>query len=193
MALWANVKWAFGWPSRVLRLLVRPIDVLFVGSAHIDTAGEIEDTSDLIKGSDHDGRIIYAVGGGGYNVAVNLAAAGKNRRVALDTLLSKESRLADLVMSKLASNGVSLDYVRRLSMKNASVQGFVRAVMGGRVEIRDPETRILSVSRTLVNTPEFWVRHRDRIAVDKAKALVIDTSLLEAAARDVIQRAVAKR
>jgi sugar/nucleoside kinase (ribokinase family) len=114
MRVWAKIKWGFGWPWRAFRLLTRRIDVLVRGSAHIEATGQIE-TRELAFGADHEGRIIYSVGGGGFNVAVNLAAAGKNGRVALDTLLPKEPRLAELVMSKLVANGVSLDYVRRLS------------------------------------------------------------------------------
>jgi sugar/nucleoside kinase (ribokinase family) len=191
MGIWTNVKWAFGWPSKLIRLLARPIDVLVIGAAHIDTTGEVEDTTSFINGTDQEGRIIYAVGGGGYNIAVNLAAAGKNHHVALDTLLPKESRLADVVSSKLVFNGVSLDYVRRLSIKDQ--KEFVQAAMGGRVEIRGRHGRMLSVSRTLVDTPEYWTRNRDRLAVHRAKALVVDTYLFEAAAREVVQRAVEKR
>lgn len=198
MGVWANVKWIFGWPSRLYRLLVRRVDVLVVGSAHIDTTGEVKDTHSFAKGTDHDGTITYSVGGSGYNVAVNLAAAGSNRHVALDTLLPKESRLADLVMSKLALNSVSLDYVRRPSVKDASIQGIetiqglAKEVIGGRVEVRARDERIFSVSRTLVDTPHFLARNRDKIAVERAKALVLDTYLLESAARDVVGRALKK-
>ena len=142
---------------------------------------------------DRHGRIVYSVGGGGYNVAVNLAAAGKNSRVALDTLLPKESRLAELVMSKLIANGVSLDYVRRLGNRERENQGFLQAAMGGRVELRAKEARLYSVSRTLVDTPDYWTRNRDRIAVQRAKALVVDTYLFEAAAQDTVKRAIDKR
>ena len=193
MRIWARIRWGFGWPWRAFRLLTRRIDVLVVGSAHIETTGEVENSRNLAQGTDHEGRIIYSVGGGGYNVAVNLAAAGKNSRVALDTLLPKESRLAELVMSKLVANGVSLDYVRRLSNRERDTQGFVQAAMGGRVELRAKETRLYSVSRTLVNTPDYWTRNRDRIAVQRAKALVVDTYLFEAAAHDIVRRAIDKR
>jgi hypothetical protein len=172
--------------------LTRRIDVLVVGSAHIETTGEVENSRDL-KSTDHEGRIIYSVGGGGYNVAVNLAAAGKNGRVALDTLLPKESRLAELVMSKLVANGVSLDYVRRLSNRERENRDFVQAAMGGRVELRAKEARLYSVSRTLVDTPDYWTRNRDRIAVQRAKAPVVDTYLFEAAAQDIVKRAIDKR
>jgi hypothetical protein len=192
MRVWSKIKWAFGWPWRIFRLLTRRIDVLVVGSAHIETTGEVE-TGAFVQGTDHEGRIIYSVGGGGYNVAVNLAAAGKNSRVALDTLLPKESRLAELVMSKLLANGVSLDYIRRLSNRERENQGFVQAAMGGRVELRAKETRLYSVSRTLVDTPDYWTRNRDRIAVHRAKALVVDTYLFEAAAQDTVRRAIDKR
>jgi len=57
--------------------------------------------------------------------------------------------------------------------------------MGGRVELRARETRLYSVSKTLVNMPEYWTRNRDRIAVHRAKALVVDTYLFEAAAQDI--------
>jgi hypothetical protein len=193
MRTWAKIKWAFGWPSRLFRLLVRRVDVLVVGAAHIETIGEVEDSISFAQGNDHEGRIVYSVGGGGYNIAVNLAAAGNGVRVALDTLLPKESRLAELVMAKLVFNGVALDYVRRLSVKNEANQGFVQAAMGGQVEVRAHEETMFSVSRTLVNTPEFWARNRDRFAVNRTKALVVDTHLLEAAAVEIVQRAVAKR
>jgi hypothetical protein len=193
MRIWARIRWGFGWPWRIFRLLTRRIDVLVVGSAHIETTGEVDNSRDLALGSDHEGRIIYSVGGGGYNVAVSLAAAGKNGRVALDTLLPKESRLAELVMSKLVANGVSLDYVRRLSNRERGNREFLQAAMGGRVELRAKETRLYSVSRTLVDTPDYWTRNRDRIAVQRAKALVVDTYLFEAAAQDTVKRAIDKR
>jgi hypothetical protein len=44
-----------------------------------------------------------------------------------------------------------------------------------------------------VNTPEFWVRNRDKIAAHRAKAIVVDSNLLEAAAQDIVQRSVEKR
>jgi|SoiMethySBSTD1v2_1073268.scaffolds.fasta_scaffold09774_12 sugar/nucleoside kinase (ribokinase family) len=193
MRVWSKAKWIFGWPSRIIRLIVRRIDVLVVGSAHIETTGELADNTLLAQGSDHEGRIVYSVGGSGYNVAVNLAAAGKNGRVALDTLLPKESRLAELVLSKLMSNGVSTDYVRRLSIEKQGSREFLQAAMGGRVELRAKQTRLYSVSRTLVNTPEYWTRNRDRIAVNRAKALVVDTYLFEAAAQEVVRLAVSNR
>jgi hypothetical protein len=193
MRIWARIKWGFGWPWRAFRLLTRRIDVLVVGSAHIEATGEVENSRNLAQGTDHEGRIIYSVGGGGYNVAVNLAAAGKNSRVALDTLLPKESRLAELVLSKLVANGVSPDYVRRLSNRDRGNEGSVRTAMAGRVELRSTDTRLYSVSSTLVGTPEYWTRNRDLIAVQRAKALVVDTYLFEAAAQDTVKRAIDKR
>jgi hypothetical protein len=190
MRVWAKIKYGFGWPWRLVRLLIRRVDVLVVGSAHIEATGEVDDTATFVKDTDHEGRIIYSVGGGGYNVAVNLAAAGKNGRVALDTMLPAESRLAELVMSKLVSNGVSLDYIRRLSNRDQRNSAFVQAAMGGRVELRATNTRLYSVSRTLVTTPDYWTRNRDRLAVNRAKAIVVDTYLFEAAAQEILRLAV---
>ena len=176
----------------MFRWLFRPIDVLVLGSAHIDTTGEI-DGRVFATGTDQDGRIVYSVGGSGYNIAVNLAAAGNNRRVALNTLLPRESPLADLVTAKLVQNGVALDYVRRLSIRREQAQGFVETAMGGYVGIRASDDVVSSVSRTLVNTPDFWPRGRDRIALGRARAMVVDTYVLETAARDVAERAVKRR
>jgi hypothetical protein len=185
-----KIKWTF---AAVAPVQPRSAALMcWVGAGHIETIGEVEDTIAVTQGNDDDGRTVYSVGGGGYTSLWTWRLPATPARCA-DTLPPSGSRLAELMMAKLVFNGVSLDYVRRLSVKDRTIQGFVQAAMGGQVEIRAHDQRFLSVSRTLVNTPEFWARNRDSVAVNRTKALVVDTYLLEAAAREVVQRAVAKR
>jgi hypothetical protein len=65
---------------------------------------------------------------------------------------------------------------------------FAHAVMGGSVEIRDKHSRIISVSRSPMQVPEFWTRGRDKIAVTKAKTVVVDTHLYGSVAQKILKR-----
>lgn len=177
----------------MIRLWFRRVDVLVVGSAHIDTSGVVETFGDFVRGKDHSGTIVYSVGGGGYNVAVNLSVAGDHREIALYTFLPLKSRLADLVYAKLERFGVSLNFIQRRGMDVDGSTDFSHAVMGGSVEIRDAQDRIMSVSRTALQVPDFWSRGRDRIAVGRAKAVVVDTHLYAAAARRILQECKQKK
>lgn len=100
--------------------------VLVVGSVHIDTVAERDET-DVI---DVPGTVVQSIGGGAYNVAVNL---GRHRRwrdgpVFLLSFVPRKSALTETIRGKLRSLGVSSAYVTFCDLyedKPVSLGGFV--------------------------------------------------------------------
>jgi len=111
MRIWARIRWGFGWPWRAFRLLTRRIDVLVVDGTHRDHRRGRKHQA-FAEGTDHEGRIIYSVGGGGYNVAGQSSCGGQNGRVALDTMLRRIAPRRVAHEQARVQWGL-LDYVRR--------------------------------------------------------------------------------
>jgi sugar/nucleoside kinase (ribokinase family) len=93
--------------------------VLVIGSAHIDVFADY-DAADQDK-MDKIGTVRYAVGGTGYNIAINLGQLGVP--VALLTLIRRNSLPSTWILERLESSGVDTRFVDPRDRTNDS--GFV--------------------------------------------------------------------
>jgi hypothetical protein len=100
--------------------------ILVVGSVHIDTVAERDETEII----DVPGTVVQSIGGGAYNVAVNL---GRHRRatdgpVYLLAFVPKRSALTAVIRAKLRTLGVSSSYITfkdKYEGETVSLGGFV--------------------------------------------------------------------
>ena len=109
--------WPFGGKPRVL----------VMGSAHVDAIAERDENDRRI---DIVGKVIHSLGGGAYNIAVNLARhrKGSRARVFIYTFIPKSSALIQTFLTRLRIHGVSTKHLQKMDKYDGtdlSLGGFV--------------------------------------------------------------------
>ena len=138
--------------------------VLVIGSAHVDVIGDFNHTeADRI---DKEGKLLYAVGGVGFNIAINLRQTGVSIPTALYTILKQNSFSADWIMNRLETDKVIQNYVQQDPDIHES--GFVAHTMEGALKS--------AVSSMAI---EHWVFTDETLveAIGGAKLVVLDCNL----------------
>ncbi len=149
--------------------------IAVVGSAHLDVIADSEDTT-----LDRPGTVRYSIGGSAYNMAVNLARAG--RVTYMVTVLKQHSILTPLILSKLHRSGIDTGYVRKIAglERDAAVKGSdLRA--GGFVAHRRGGDLTGGVTDCVIEKLQFAENSMEwqlvRGAVNRCTTAVVDSNL----------------
>lgn len=114
--------------------------VLVIGAAHIDVMADYDSAHS--RALDRIGEVRYAIGGTGYNIAIDLAQAYV--RTSLVTVLKKSSFSSLWVKTRLAEAGVSLDLIQ--TSERVPESGFVAIRKDRELELAVTSTAIASVA-----------------------------------------------
>jgi pseudouridine kinase len=138
--------------------------VLVVGSAHMDVFGDFP--SNLRTQIDREGEVFCAIGGSGFNIAVDLANEGRVS-VGLFTHIRAESPVSDIILARLLEEKVSTQYViRDIQIQRDS--GFVAHRADGEL--------VSAVSSMPVEDADFNTMLLES-AIQKASVVVADCNL----------------